>query len=96
MKASKDIKTKLDQIVDYLKVGGCAKIFLFGSFAEGTDNTKSDIDIAVSGISNREFFKAVARLPLLVRHRVDLVDFDELPPKYQESIKKDGVVLYAS
>jgi predicted nucleotidyltransferase len=96
MKMSKDVKTKIDRIVDYLKAGGCSKIFLFGSFAEGVDRTDSDIDIAVSGISNKQFFSAVAELPFIVKHRVDLVDFEDLPPKYQKSIEKNGVVLYAN
>jgi len=96
MKISTDVKTKLDRIVNYLKGGGCSKIYLFGSLAEGTNRTNSDIDIAVCGISNREFFRAVAILPFIVKHRVDLVDFDDLPPKYQESIQSNGVLLYGN
>jgi predicted nucleotidyltransferase len=91
-----DVKVKLDKIVDYLKGGGCSKIYLFGSFAEGRGKTNSDIDIAVCGISNKEFFKAVATLPFIVKHRVDLVDFDDLPSNYQESIESNGVLLYAN
>jgi len=91
-----DIQTKLERIVDYLKGGGCSKIYLFGSMAEGTHRSQSDIDIAVSGISSREFFKAAAMLPFIAKHRVDLVDLNDLPPKYKESIESKGVVLYAN
>jgi predicted nucleotidyltransferase len=63
---------------------------------EGNDSADSDIDIAVGGISGKEFFKAVASLPLMVNHRVDLLDFDILPPRYQKNIEKNGVLLYAN
>lgn len=96
MNISADIKTKIDKIVEYLRAGGCSRIFLFGSLAEGGYKPNSDIDIAVSGISSKEFFKAIARLPLIVKHRVDLVDFDDLPLKFQKSIKNNGVLLYGS
>ncbi len=96
METSRKIKMKLNKIVDYLKAGGCSKVYLFGSFAEGITNPNSDIDIAVSGIPNKEFFRAVAVLPLIAKHRVDLVDFDELHPKFQKSIETDGVLLYAN
>ncbi|UCH97329.1 MAG: nucleotidyltransferase domain-containing protein [Candidatus Aminicenantes bacterium] len=96
METSKDIKVKLEKIVNYLKTSGCSKILLYGSLAEGVHHINSDIDIAVIGLSSKEFFKAVAVLPFLVKHRVDLVDFGELPPKFQQSIEKNGVVLYAN
>jgi len=96
METSVDIKVKLDKIVEYLRASGCSKILLYGSLAEGVSNTNSDIDIAVSGLSSKEFFKAVAVLPFLIKHRVDLADFGELPKKFRQSIEKNGVVLYAN
>jgi predicted nucleotidyltransferase len=96
MGTSEDIKIKLDKIVEYLKADGCSKIFLFGSLAEGENNVNSDIDISVSGLSSKKFLKAVALLPYLIKYKVDLVDFTELPPKYQQSIEKNGIVLYAN
>lgn len=96
MKIPKEIETKLDKIVEYLRREGCSMIMLFGSFAGGVSNPHSDIDIAVSGISGKNFFRAIADLPYLVKHRVDLVDIDDLPAGYKESIKQNGVVLYAA
>ncbi len=96
MEIAKEIEQKLKKIVDYLKDEGCSKILLFGSFAEGTNQPHSDIDIAVCGIPGKVFFKAVAVLPYLVKHRIDLVDLDDLPPGYQKSIEQNGVILYAS
>jgi len=96
MMNSEDIKVKLDKIVEYLKASGCSRILLYGSLAEGVSNKNSDIDIAVSGLTSKEFFKAVAVLPFIIKHRVDLTDYGELPPKFQQNIEKNGVVLYAN
>jgi uncharacterized protein len=96
MEIAEDVKTKLDQIVDYLKALGSSRILLFGSYAEGRNSAHSDIDIAVCGMSSKDYFKAVASLPYLVKHPVDLIDFDDLSPKYRRSIEKDGVLLYAN
>ncbi len=93
---SPNIKLKLDKIIDYLKNIGCSKILLFGSYAEGKINSNSDIDIAVSGIKALEFYKAIAKLPLLINTAVDLVDFDDLPPYFQKSIQKNGIILYGN
>ncbi len=95
MKFSRDVKSKLDIIVAYLKDSGCSKILLFGSLAEGKTDIKSDIDIAVNGITTKKFFNAIAKLPILVKHRVDLIDLDDLPPDFRKSIEKNGIVLYA-
>ncbi len=95
MTFSKSMKLKLDQIVDYLKGEGCSKIYLFGSVAEDVSRPDSDIDIAVCDIPPKTFFKAIACLPHLIKHPVDIVDFAELPPKFRESIERNGMVLYA-
>lgn len=96
MELSAEIKEKLDKIVDYLKNIGCSKVLLFGSYAEGSIHENSDIDIAVSGISTLDFFKAIAKLPLLINNPIDLVDFNDLPSQFQNSIQKDGIILYES
>ena len=83
-------------IVIYLKEKGCSKIILFGSLIDGRMNVKSDIDIAVSGITSKNYFTAIAKLPTLVKQRVDLVDLDDLPLNFRKSIEKDGIVLYAN
>jgi predicted nucleotidyltransferase len=96
MKIPKEIEPKVAKIVEYLRAEGCSLIMLFGSFAEGVSHPHSDIDIAVSGISSKNFFRAIADLPHLVKHRVDLVDIDDLPLGYKKSIKQNGVILYGA
>lgn len=96
MQLSAETKIKLEKIVDYLKRNGCSKILLFGSFAEGNIHPNSDIDIAVSGMNAKAFFKAIAKLPIIIKQSIDLVDFDDLPPKFQKSIERTGITLYAN
>ena len=51
------------------------EVILFGSRAKGTAQLKSDIDIAVSGVTEFEDLKAeIEDLPTL--YSVDLVDLD--------------------
>jgi len=88
------IKAKLKKAVEYLKAIGCKEVILFGSLAEGKFDELSDIDIAVSGISPRSYFKAVANLPLVVDGKVDLVALDYIPPRLRSRIKKEGKILY--
>ena len=94
MKYSKEINIKIEQIVNYLKQKGCTRILLFGSIAEGKYFDNSDIDIAVSGMNTKDFLGAVANLPFVVKQRVDLVDYDDLPTKFRNSINETGIILY--
>ncbi len=44
---------------------GAERVCLFGSLARGTFRSKSDIDLAVEGLPEREFFRAAGRLQAL-------------------------------
>ena len=94
MKCKLDEK-KLKTIIRYLKRIGCSKIWLIGSFAEKGKMTKSDIDIVVSGLPPYLVYKAIAQLPLLVQHSIDLINFDELPENFKKDIEDSGLLLYA-
>ena len=67
---------------------------MFGSIAEGDYTERSDIDIAVSGLSTRDYFTAIAELPLIVRHSIDLVDLKDLTENFKELIGEDSIILY--
>lgn len=96
MKRSKEINEKIERIVSYLKEKGCSRILLFGSIAEGKYIRNSDIDIAVSGMSPKDFLRAVADLPPIAKQQVDLIDLDDLPLKFRKSIEVTGVILYGN
>jgi len=91
-----NIDTKISLIIDYCKNIGCSKVWLFGSYAENTARLDSDIDIAISGIPTYYIFKAVAQLPLIIHHSLDIVNFDDLPENFKNNIATNGRLLYAS
>lgn len=96
MEITPELKAKLDQAVAYLKERGCTRVVLFGSFAEGRAHENSDIDLAIIGIPDSEFYRTVAKLPTLLGREVDLVDLDDVTPYFRKRVETDGVVLYAA
>ncbi len=63
------------EIVAQCKKHGADKVILFGSRAKGTSLERSDIDIAVSGVSEfEELSEAVQEIPTL--YGIDIVDLD--------------------
>lgn len=73
-----------------------AKIYLFGSRATGKYQRASDIDIAIDAgnrISNASIDEANAVLNSLnIVYKVEVLDFYQVPPEFQESIRKNKVV----
>lgn len=67
----------IERAVKILKDGGCAEVFLFGSLAEGCSRPDSDIDLAVRGCPESQFFHLYGELMFAVKRRVDLIDLDE-------------------
>jgi predicted nucleotidyltransferase len=59
-----------------LKNEGCETVYLFGSMVTGKIHKNSDIDIGISGLPPRKFFKVYAHLDKELSNKVDLVDFD--------------------
>lgn len=72
---------ELDEIihkaVDVLKSFGATDVYLFGSIAKGTNHEHSDIDLAVSGLPPKDFFKAMGTAMNAIKREFDLVDLDE-------------------
>jgi len=60
---------------DLLKNEGCS-VFLFGSIVTGETNKNSDIDIGISGLPPKRFFRVYAELDKETSNKIDLVDFD--------------------
>ncbi len=71
------------------------KIILFGTLAMDIDFSEhSDIDLAVIGIPDTLFYRAVARVSgLSPEFVVDLVDPDSCRPSVRESILNKGIEL---
>ncbi len=93
MKFKKEIDEKISKAVEYLKSIGSKEIFLFGSLVDGTFNEYSDIDLAATGISARNYFKALVELPKIIDHKVDLVALDFTSKDFEKKIKSRGEKL---
>lgn len=82
-------KADILRAADLLASAGCRGIFLFGSLASGEEGDHSDIDIAVRGCPEGEFFHLLGRLFLELDHRVDLVDLDSEDP-FARYLEEEG------
>lgn len=70
------------------------RVVLFGSLARGEFRRDSDIDLAVEGLSDGDFFAAGAALERIARDiDVDLVQLERAPPALAREIERDGIVL---
>ena len=71
---------------------GAEKIILFGSLLNDNFHENSDIDLAVFGLSEKQYFKAVARLISLSEFEFDLVEFQYANPEIAKAIS-EGIIL---
>jgi predicted nucleotidyltransferase len=96
MKNEPKIEKKLTIATEYLRSIGCSEVILFGSWANGTAGESSDIDLAVAGISPRTYFKTAAVISSMVGRKVDLITIDYIHKDFEERIRKEGKILYAT
>ena len=91
-----DIKNVYEQIVEFAKEFNVEKVILFGSRARGTNNEKSDIDIAIYGCNNFEKLKDKIDEELWSLLNVDIINMNSkyVSDELIKEIEKDGVVLY--
>lgn len=77
---------------------GVNKATLFGSYAKGTANDKSDVDIMVdSGLRGLAFFGLLEKVSETLKIPVDLIDVTDIIPgsEIDREIKNTGVMIYA-
>lgn len=84
---------ELKIISDISKEFGARKVLLFGSCLEDVESAR-DIDIAVSGIEPREFFKYYGRVSMAVDDEIDIIDLDELREHLCKRVLSKGQVIY--
>jgi uncharacterized protein len=70
------------------------RVVLFGSVATGTADERSDIDLAVVGLSDREYFLASADAVEAAGVEVDLVQLEQAPASLCAVVERDGITLY--
>lgn len=86
-------KSLLPALVHRLRREGAMRIVLFGSLADGYFREESDIDLAVSGLSERVLAQLERELTILARRSVELVNLDVAPEPLRESIQRSGQEL---
>lgn len=76
---------------------GAARVVLFGStLAPAFFHERSDIDLAVWGLDERLYLRALGRLlDLDPAFEFDLVEFEAAPPRLQASIEQEGQEILA-
>lgn len=84
-----DIK-KATQI---LKDNGAKEIFIFGSIANGKFNENSDIDIAVKGLNEKDFYRIASILMFELENKFDLIDLDDKQNSFSQMLLKVGGLL---
>lgn len=84
-----DIK-KATQI---LKENGAKEVFIFGSIANGKFNENSDIDIAVKGLNEKDFYKVASILMFELENEFDLIDLDDKQNRFSQMLLRVGGLL---
>ncbi|MBE2223486.1 MAG: nucleotidyltransferase domain-containing protein [Anaerolineae bacterium] len=83
----------LQQAIQILKNAGCSAIYLFGSHAIGKAHEQSDIDLAIQGCPQGQFFSIVGKLYMELDTRVDLVDLDNESDPFARRLTVSGELV---
>ena len=70
---------------------------LFGSYAKGSANEKSDVDLLIStSVSGLKFYEIVENLRIALKKKIDLLDLTQVNnnPELLNEILRDGVKVY--
>ncbi len=76
-----------------LKENGAKEVFIFGSIANGKFDENSDIDIAVKGLNERDFYKVASILMFEMENEFDLIDLDDKGNRFSQMLLKVGGLL---
>ena len=84
-----ELRILINKAARVLKTFGATEVYLFGSVGKGTDTEHSDIDLAVSGIPPKAFFKAMGSAMNAIKREFHLIDLDEKNP-FVDYLKSHG------
>ena len=90
---SDELRRSIQKTAKVLRQFGAREVYTFGSAAEGVLRPASDIDIAVSGIPPRLFFRAMSKAGDTLSMPLDLIDLDEDTPFTRYLREKGGLAL---
>jgi len=84
------VRSAAERLVNEL---GAERVVLFGSVARGALHDRSDVDVAVAGLSPAQETAAWDLLASTVGAPVDLVVLESAPESLRRRIESDGEVL---
>lgn len=88
----------VEEIIDKVKIicknNDVEHLYLFGSYAKGTNQKTSDIDFVVKGVKELDIIKSqIDKIETL--KRIDIFDYDNINnPILKESMDKYGKIIY--
>ena len=85
------------QLIAFLVNAGARKIGIFGSYAQGTADTSSDIDLLVEFVNIKsllELVKIERELSELIKLKIDLLTENSISPFLIDRIKSEEQVIY--
>jgi predicted nucleotidyltransferase len=86
---SLSIDSQIEKATAVLKAAGAREVYVFGSAASGRMRPDSDVDIAVSGLPPKVFFRAMSDAERALGRPLDLIDLDEDSP-FTRYLKSEG------
>ncbi len=96
MNQTQRFKAIKQKIIPILKSRKVTKASIFGSYARGEQNKKSDIDILVkvdNSVGLIEFIGLKLMLQKVLKRKVDLVEYETIRPEIKESILRDEISI---
>lgn len=96
MNARYSIAELIDLIVPIISQYDIDSAFIFGSYARGEADEKSDLDIGVDASRVRTFILGdlIYRLEKELSLQVDVIPLDMMTPEFLRDIEKDAVTIY--
>lgn len=76
-----------------LKQNGATEIYIFGSIVKGNFNKNSDIDIAIRGVKQENFYKVASILMFEIEKEIDLIDLDDENDKFARILIDKNILV---
>ena len=83
----------IKKAIQILKENGAKEVYVFGSIVNGKFNENSDIDIAVKGLNEKDFYKVASILMFELENEIDLIDLDDKANNFSQMLLKVGGLL---
>ena len=86
---SVSVDSQIETAAAVLKAAGAREVYVFGSAASGKARADSDVDLAVSGLPPKVFFRAMSDAESVLGRSLDLIDLDEDTP-FTRYLRSEG------